>query len=92
VPFRASTDPKFRRRLDKKSPKQRAAVLECMRKLLDDPRQDTGLRSKKLRTSGEDVWYSRASRSERVTWAYGAEQNTIVFLNHCDHDEVLRNP
>lgn len=65
--------------------------MDCMAKLLADPRQDGGLRSKKLRMSGEDVWYSRATRSKRVTWEYGEDQ-TIVFRNHCDHDEVLRSP
>ena len=62
-----------------------------MRKILEDPRQDGGLRTGKLRVSGENVWYSRAGGAKRVTWEYG-EQNTIVFRNTCEHDRTLRSP
>jgi len=91
LPFRSAADRSFKRRLESKSPKDRAAILECMVKLLEDPRQDGGLRSKKLRIRGEDVWYSRASRGNRVTWECG-EGRTIIFRNLCDHDGVLRSP
>ncbi len=88
MPFRSAADPQFKRRLEAKSPEDQAAILGCIRQILDDPRH-TGLRSKKLKGSG--AWYSRASRSRRVTWEYGG-QGTIVFRNHCDHDDVLRSP
>ncbi len=88
MPFRSAADPQFKRRLEAKSPEDQAAILSCIRQILEDPRY-IGLRTKKLRGSG--VWYSRASRSRRVTWEYG-DRETIVFRNHCDHDEVLRSP
>ena len=88
MPFRSATDKAFRRRLELKEPKDRAAVLDCIQQILENPRH-IGLRSKKL--AGAGCWYSRASRSKRVTWEYG-EQGTIVFRNHCDHDDVLARP
>lgn len=88
--FKSAADARFKRRLEAKSPEDQAAILGCIRQILEDPhRTGTGLRSKKLKGSG--VWYSRASRSKRVTWEYG-DQETIVFRNHCDHDAVLRSP
>jgi len=86
--YRSAADPAFKRRLEAKETKDQAALLACIRQILDNPRH-IGLRSKKLQGAG--IWYSRASRSKRVTWEYG-ERGTIVFRNHCDHDEVLRNP
>lgn len=88
MPFKSAVDPRFKRRLESKSPADQAAILGCIRQILEDPRH-IGLRSKKLKGSG--VWYSRASRSRRVTWEHGDPQ-TIVLRNHCDHDEVLRSP
>lgn len=89
--LRSAAEPRFKRRLEKKPPKERAEILECMRKILEDPHQNHGLRTGKLRVRGEDVWYSRAGQAKRVTWEYG-DENMIVFRNHCDHDKVLRSP
>jgi hypothetical protein len=88
VAFRSAADPKFKQRLEGKSPKDQAAILGCIAQILEDPRH-IGLRTEKLRGAG--VFYSRATRSKRVTWEWG-EQDTIVFRNHCDHDEVPRSP
>jgi hypothetical protein len=87
--FKGATDPSFRERLEAKDAPARASILSCMAQILEDPRQ-RGLRSGKLQGSG--IWYSRASRSRRVTWDYGEERGTIVFHNHCDHDDVLNSP
>lgn len=65
--------------------------MECMRRILEDPRQDGSLRTGKLRVKGEDVWYSRAGGAKRVTWEYG-EQGIIVFRNTCEHDKTIKNP
>jgi hypothetical protein len=87
--FRAAIDRSFKQRLEAKEPEAQASILTCIKEILEDPRSP-GLRSKKLAGSG--VFYSRASRSRRVTWEYGDQRGTIVFRNHCDHDEVLNSP
>jgi hypothetical protein len=85
---RVRLDPKFKKRLEDKPPKQRAAVLTCIERVVDDPRHP-GLHSEKVQ-SYPGVFSSRVDIGNRVTWE--RDGDTIVFRNHCNHDAVYRKP
>lgn len=78
----------FRRRLRKKTPQEQAAIARTIKKLREDARR-SGLRVSKL--GGTDsVFEVRIDKSRRLTFEW--EGDTMVLLNHCDHDKVLNNP
>jgi hypothetical protein len=81
-------DRTFKKRLEAKEPKQRAAVLECIERLVDDPRYP-GLRTHPVQ-GVPGVYSSRVDRGNRVTWERDGQ--TIVMRNHCNHDVVYRAP
>jgi mRNA interferase RelE/StbE len=84
---RYQTDPTFRKRLRKKSQQDQASILQSVSQLVEDP-SHPGLRTKKL--AGTDVFSARSSGGNRITFHW--EKDTMVLRNHCNHDEVLRNP
>ena len=81
--------PSFKRRLAKKTREMRAAVVECVERLADNPRHPS-LQTDKVR-GAEGVFEAYVDRSNRVTFNYD-EDGRIVMRKHCTHDAVLRNP
>jgi hypothetical protein len=77
--------PHLKQTLDAKPLPMRKAILGCLVKLQQDPRRKG---TKKMQGT-RDVFESRASRSDRVTWKYDGE--VVVILNHCNHD-ILQRP
>lgn len=71
----------FKKKLDKKTPEMRSAILACVRQLRIDWRHPS-LRAKKL--SGTDFFEARVSRGARLTFIWDGPK--IVLLNHCHHD------
>lgn len=88
VPSRVRIDKSFRKRLAKKPPKMQAAIYECIERLVDDPSYP-GLRTHPVQSSS-GVFSSRVDRGNRLTWS--RDDDVIVLLNHCNHDEVYRRP
>lgn len=85
--FKVTTTRPFKGRLLAKPKAQQGAILQCIKRLGDDPRHP-GLRTKKIRTD-PGMWEARVDRDNRVSWKYGAERGTIIVVSHCSHDEVL---
>lgn len=81
-------DEKFKKRLEKKEPPMRAAILECVKRLVDDPRHP-GLRTESVQ-GVPGVFSSRVDRGNRLTWHWDGQ--VIVLRNHCNHDMVYRKP
>jgi hypothetical protein len=80
--------PKFKKRLQDKQPKLAAAILQCIHRIEENPRQP-GLHVHRMHGAAE-VWEAYVDRSNRVTFHYD-ESGAIVFRNHCNHD-ILRQP
>ncbi len=80
--------PKFKKRLQDKQPKLAAAILQCIHRIEENPRQP-GLQVHRMHGVG-GVWEAYVDRSNRVTFHYD-ESGAIVFRNHCNHD-ILREP
>ena len=89
--FKYATEPRFKRRLRKKTAAQQEAVLACIELVIANPFPGGGLKTKLLQAAGpERVYYARIDRASRLTFHFDGE--VIVFRNHCEHDEVLRRP
>lgn len=78
---------RFRKRLEKKTPDQQAAILRCIQKLEQHP-DSPGLRVKKMR-GHENIWEALVDRSNRLTFERHGDKVTLRV--HCSHD-VLSNP
>lgn len=76
----------LKKKLAKKPPNMQGSILGCFRQLREDP-WIPGLRTSKL--GGRDVFESRASGGNRVTWFWDGP--VIVIENHCNHD-ILKRP
>jgi hypothetical protein len=86
------TEKRFKKRLSKKTQQQQAGVLKCIAQVASDPFGVRGLHTKKIGViNGQDVYYSRVSSGDRVTFHF-AEDGTLVFRNHCFKHAVLRSP
>ena len=66
---------------------EQGAIARCVRLLRENPRHP-GLRVSKL--GGTNVFEVRIDRSRRLTFEW--DEETLVLLNPCDHDKVLKNP
>jgi hypothetical protein len=85
---RVRIDKAFKKRLEAKEPARRAAVLECIERILDDPSYP-GLKTHPVQ-GVPGVYSSRVDRGNRVTWE--RDGRVVVFRNHCHHDVVYRRP
>jgi hypothetical protein len=91
VPHKWKTDRRFKRRFEKKPKDQRVGVMKCIAQVAEEMERTPGLRTKKLDVRGpHEVFSSRIGRGPRLTFHW--EGSSIMFRNHCDHAEVLRNP
>jgi hypothetical protein len=81
-------DDAFKKRLEKKSAPQRAAILECVERLADDPTYP-GLRTHPIQ-SQPGIFSARVDRANRVS--FERDGDTLVMRNHCNHDAVYRRP
>ena len=66
-----------------------AAILECIKRIADDPTHP-GLKAHKMRGLTEEVWEAYVDQGNRVTFHYADDE--IVFRNNCNHDMLDRNP
>lgn len=80
--------PAFKRRLSKKPPEQVSGVMECMRRVAEEP-PPPGLKSSRVEGVA-GVWHARIDGANRLTYDY--EGGKLRFRNNCDHDKVLRSP
>jgi len=79
-------DPSFGKRLKKKEAALQAAILETVKQLGDDPRHP-GLHTHAVQgTKNPKVFEAYVDQKNRVTWHW--ENDTIVLLNHCNHDII----
>ena len=76
----------FKKRLAKKPPDQAGAVLQCIKKLADNPLHPS-LHTHRIQGTRK-TWEAYVDGSNRVSWEYGA-QNEIIVLSHCSHKAVL---
>ena len=86
MPFRITTEPKFRKRLEKKTTSQQGAILECISRLGEDPFHPS-LRTSRIK--GKSSWEARIDDANRLEWEYG-EQDEIILINHCSHNDIYR--
>jgi mRNA-degrading endonuclease RelE of RelBE toxin-antitoxin system len=86
MPFRITTEPKFRKRLMKKPTSQQGAILECIDRLSQDPRHP-GLRTSRIQ--GKSSWEARVDSTNRLEWEYG-QPDEIILINHCSHNDIYR--
>lgn len=80
---------RFKRALSKKPPQMQAAVLDCLRRLADDPKYP-GLRVHKMQ-GVDKVWEAYVDGANRVTFEY-IDEGGISFRMNCNHDMLYRNP
>jgi mRNA interferase RelE/StbE len=76
---------RLKKKLRAKPEPTRRAIAGCLRQLEDDPFHP-GLRTKKMGGRGGNIFESRASRGDRVTWFWDGPR--IVVEDHCKHDIV----
>jgi mRNA-degrading endonuclease YafQ of YafQ-DinJ toxin-antitoxin module len=86
--YRLRASKRFKKARAKKTLAQRTDVDEALRKLRDDPRQNS-LHTHKVQGS-PGVWESRIDGGNRLTWNYDGE--VIVLRMTCHHDILTRNP
>jgi len=80
--------PAFKKALEVKPPELQAAIMECVTRLLEDPRHPS-LRTHKIHgVSG--VFEAYVDRANRVTFHYGDRE--IVLRHHCNHTIISRTP
>jgi hypothetical protein len=78
-------DKAFRKRLAGKEARMQGAILKAIRQLRVDPRHP-GLRTHSIKGQ-PGVFGARLDRGNRLTFRW--EGDTIVLLNHCNHQQVL---
>lgn len=88
MPTRFRTERYFRKRLNKKPPPMRAAVLRCITKLTQDPKRP-GLRVHEVEGT-PNVWEASVDDANRLTFHYDGP--VIVLRNNCNHDILKRRP
>ena len=84
--FRITTEPKFRKRLEKKTTSQQGAILECISRLAQDQRYP-GLKTSRIK--GKSSWEARIDDTNRLEWEYG-QPGEIILINHCTHNAIYR--
>jgi mRNA-degrading endonuclease RelE of RelBE toxin-antitoxin system len=85
--LRVRISPSFKKRLRKKTAAQTGPILECIKKLEENP-QSHGLRVKKM-GGRTDIYEARVDHGNRLTFRMG-DEDTIELLNHCNHDILRR--
>lgn len=81
-------DKTFKRRLAKKPPNLRGAILEAVQRLRENPNHPS-LHTKKMQGQ-RDVFEARVDKANRITFHWEGE---IIYLrNHCNHDVLTRSP
>lgn len=68
----------------KPEPMQRG-IVRCFKRLQENPYYPS-LRTKKMQGRGGEIFESRASGANRVTWFWDGPR--IVIEDHCKHDVV----
>ena len=87
--FRLTFTKPFKRRLKRKDPASRRAIMECIAKLELNPHHP-GLHAHPIqRTRG--IFEAYVNASDRVSWQYG-KPGEIILRAHCRHDAVLSRP
>jgi mRNA-degrading endonuclease YafQ of YafQ-DinJ toxin-antitoxin module len=81
--------PRFKRRFNKKTAAQRAAIMRCLT-LLERNERHPGLNAHQLRGSG-GVWEAYVNSGDRVTY-HREDSGRLVLRMNCNHDQVLRSP
>ncbi len=81
-------DETFKKRLLKKTPAMQGSILECLKRLGDNPRHP-GLHTHRVQ-GAPGVFEAYVDDANRVTFHY--ESGIIVLRNHCNHTVVSRSP
>jgi hypothetical protein len=77
----------FKKRLGKKPAAMQAAILECVNRLMTDPRHP-GLNMHRVQ-GHPGVWEAYVDQGNRVT--FEREGENLTFRMNCNHD-ILRRP
>lgn len=80
--------PSFKRRLRDKPPELQAAIIECVRRLGENPRHPSLQTHRVHGIPG--VFEAYIDRANRLIFQYGDDR--IILRNHCNHDILKRNP
>ncbi len=80
--FRITIEPKFKKRLEKKTTSQQRAIIGCIDSLGENP-HNPGLRTRRIK--GRGSWEARVDGTNRLEWEYG-QPDEIILINHCSHD------
>jgi mRNA-degrading endonuclease YafQ of YafQ-DinJ toxin-antitoxin module len=80
--------PRFKRRFEKKTTEQRAAIMRTLARLEKNPRHPS-LNAHELRGSG-GVWEAYVNTGDRVS--YQRDGDRLVLRMNCNHNDVLRSP
>jgi hypothetical protein len=72
----------FKKRLEKKEPRMQAAILATVQRLREDHRHNS-LRTHRIQGQ-PGVYGASIDMGNRLTFCWDNE--TIVLLNHCNHD------
>ena len=83
--------PRFKRQLEKKTPRLQEAIAACVSQLGKNPRHQS-LQTHELQ-SRKGVFEAYVDRANRITFHYEKRegQRHIVLRKHCNHD-ILRSP
>ena len=82
--------PKFKKILNKKPPQMRAAILECIARLAENPRHPSLRTHRVLGVPGGGVFEAYVDGGNRLTFHY--EDGKIVLRNNCNHSIIDRAP
>ena len=74
------------KRKQRRDPRTAAAVLEAMRRVLNDP-ENRGL-NQHLLDRAERIWDVYVNDAARIT--FQRDRDTIIFRNNCRHDIIDR--
>jgi hypothetical protein len=76
---------RLKKKLRNKPEQMQRGILACLKQLRKDPRHP-GLRTKKMTGRRGDIFESRATKGNRITWFW--QGSMIVIEDHCKHDVV----
>jgi hypothetical protein len=81
--------PRFKKRFEKKTVAQRAAIAKCLA-MLEANERHPGLNAHPIR-GHKGVWEAYVNSGDRVSYTR-EDSGRLVLRMNCNHDEVLRSP
>jgi len=91
VTYKFAIPASFKKVARKKPKPMQEKIAECIRLLVENPRNPK-LQTHKMRGK-KGIWECYVDNDgNRVTFEYSSDKRTIILRNNCNHDMLYRNP